>query len=70
MGTQSGFVSKCSAAALDGGSDLECLDRSSTQVGPLLGTTLLSTLAASATTSYVHGKASTPSVISRATVHG
>ncbi len=40
------------------------------QVGGSLGTALLSTLAASATTSYLHGKAPTPDVISHATVHG
>jgi hypothetical protein len=40
------------------------------QVGGSIGTALLSTLASSATTAYVAGKAATPDVMANAAVHG
>ena len=40
------------------------------QVGGSIGTALLSTLASSATTAFVAGKAVTPDVMSQAAVHG
>ena len=40
------------------------------QVGASLGTALLSTLAASATTSFAAGHAPTPALLSQAAIHG
>jgi hypothetical protein len=40
------------------------------QIGGSIGTALLSTLAASATTSYVEGRRPTPGVLADAAVHG
>jgi hypothetical protein len=40
------------------------------QVGGSIGTAVLSTLASTAATNYVHGRAPTPAVLAQAAVHG